>query len=196
MLKKILFTLVTLLFLSAGISQDVITKTNGEEIKVKVLEVNQTEIKYKQFDNLNGPLFTIPKSDILIIKYENGSKDVFLPEGSAKAKEKEKSDEEMRIKARKDAQFQYKARNTGAIWTAAGTVVFTPILGIIPAAITATEYPQYENLDIPDPKLIENEAYIKAYSIEAHKKKRKKVWTHFGIGSAIWLVGTILLSAR
>ncbi len=177
-------------------AQDIITKTNGDEIKVKVLEVNQTEIKYKQFDNLNGPLFTISKSDILIIKYENGSKDVFLPEGSAKAKEKEKSDEEMRIKARKDAQFQYKARNTGAIWTAAGTIVFTPILGIIPAAITATEYPQYENLDIPDPKLIENEAYVRAYSAEAHKKKRKKVWTHFGIGSAIWLVGTILLSAR
>jgi hypothetical protein len=181
---------------SFSFAQDVITKSNGEEIKAKVLEVSQTEIKYKKFDNLNGPTFSISKNDVFMVKYENGSKDVFLPEGSAKAKEKEKSDDEMRVKAKKDAQFQYKARNTGAIWTAASTIVFTPILGIIPAAITATEYPQYENLDIPDPKLIENEAYVMAYSVEAHKKKRKKVWTHFGIGSAIWLVGTILLSAR
>lgn len=194
---KTLLTLALSISLSVnGFTQDVMTKTSGEEIKVKILEVSNSEVKYRLFDSPNSPLFTISKSEVLIIKYENGSKDLFLPDLEAKIKEKERQVEDLKLKAKKDAQFQYKARNTGAIWTAAGTIVFTPILGIIPAAITATEYPQYENLDITDPKLIENDVYVRAYSAEAQKKKSKKVWTHFGIGSAIWLVGTILLSAR
>lgn len=58
-------------------AQDVITKRNGEDINAKILEVNQNDIKYKKADNLNGPTFTISKSDILMVRYENGSKDIF-----------------------------------------------------------------------------------------------------------------------
>jgi hypothetical protein len=177
-------------------SQDVIIKTNGEEIKAKIIEVQQTEVKYKQHDNLDGPLFSITKSEVLLIKYENGSKDVFPKDFNSMLKEKEKTDEQTKAKARIDAQLNYKARNTGAIWTAASTLVLTPMLGIIPAAITATDYPQYENLDITDPKLLQNDVYVNAYRVEAQKKKRNKIWTHFGIGSAIWLVGTVLLYSR
>lgn len=195
-MNKIAFIILLCFCHMATHSQDVIIKTNGEEIKAKVIEVQQTEVKYKQHDNLDGPLFSITKSEVFLIKYENGSKDVFPKDFNSMLKEKEKMDEQIKAKARKDAQFHYKARNTGAIWTAAGTVVFTPMLGIIPAAITATDYPQYENLDIPDRKLLENDVYVKAYKVEAHKKKRDKIWTHFGIGSAIWLVGTVLLYSR
>jgi hypothetical protein len=44
----------------------------SESILVKVIEVGTTEVKYKKLDNLNGPIFSILKSDLLIIKYENG----------------------------------------------------------------------------------------------------------------------------
>ena len=196
MLKTLLPLAISLCLSVNAFTQDIITKTSGEEIKAKILEVSTSEVKYRLYDNPSSPLFTILKSEILIIKYENGSKDIFLPDLEAKIKEKEMQVEELKIKARKDAQLQYKAKNTGSFWTAASTVVFTPFLGIIPAAITATEYPLYENLDISDPKLLKNENYVLAYSEEAHKKKRKKVWTHYSIGSAIWLVGTILLSIK
>jgi hypothetical protein len=49
---------------------------NGEEIKSKVTEIGTTEIKYKKFDNPDGPLIVIPRADVLMIKYENGTKDV------------------------------------------------------------------------------------------------------------------------
>jgi hypothetical protein len=52
---------------------DVIVLKNGQEISVKVVEVGQTEIKYKMCDNLNGPTFTKNKSEVLKIKYPNGS---------------------------------------------------------------------------------------------------------------------------
>lgn len=38
-------------------AQDVITKRNGDEILAKILEVNPTEIKYKRYDNPDGPLY-------------------------------------------------------------------------------------------------------------------------------------------
>lgn len=55
---------------------DVIALKNGEEINVKVLEISQTEIKYKKCDNLDGPTFIIPKSNAVKIKFSNGTTEV------------------------------------------------------------------------------------------------------------------------
>lgn len=67
-----------LLICSANISaQDVIVKKDGSTIISKVLEVNIADIKYKKFSNQNGPTYTISKSDVMAINYENGEKDVF-----------------------------------------------------------------------------------------------------------------------
>lgn len=76
-MKKIIIVLSLLLCSSVGFAQDVLTKKNGEDILAKVLEVTTTEIKYKKYDNPNGPTFTILKSEVLLIRYENGTKDVF-----------------------------------------------------------------------------------------------------------------------
>ena len=66
-------------------AQDVITKKNGDEIQAKITEVGQNEIKYKRFDNPDGPVYTIGKSDVFMVKYENGTKDVFKEESSAQS---------------------------------------------------------------------------------------------------------------
>lgn len=58
-------------------AQDVIILTTGDEILSKVIEVGIDIIKYKKFENQEGPLYTIEKAKIFMIKYENGSKDVF-----------------------------------------------------------------------------------------------------------------------
>ena len=77
-MRKIIFTTVTaFLFGVSAYAQDVITKKNGDEINAKVLEITQSEIKYKKFDNQTGPTFSLSISDIFMIRYENGTKDVF-----------------------------------------------------------------------------------------------------------------------
>lgn len=77
-MKKMIFTaLVSIFTITIAFSQDIITKKSGEDIQAKVLEVTTTEIKYKKFDNQNGPTFIILKSDVLMIRYENGTKDIF-----------------------------------------------------------------------------------------------------------------------
>ena len=75
-MKKILISLLLQIPLFS-FAQDLITLKNGIDIKSKVVEINLSEIKYKKFDNLNGPLFTILKEDVLLIRYENGTKDIF-----------------------------------------------------------------------------------------------------------------------
>ena len=61
-------------------AQDTLSMRSGENILVKVIEVGATEVKYKKQDNLNGPLFSILKSDLLMIKYENGTSEKFSKE--------------------------------------------------------------------------------------------------------------------
>ena len=58
-------------------AQDIILNKSGDEIKAKVLEVNIDNIRYKAFENMNGPIYTILKAEIFMITYENGSKDIF-----------------------------------------------------------------------------------------------------------------------
>lgn len=57
-------------------AQDIITLKNGEDLKAKILEVLSNEIKYKRYDNMDGPIFTLRKSEILMITYQNGTREV------------------------------------------------------------------------------------------------------------------------
>lgn len=76
-MKKITLTLLALLPYFVCQAQDVIMKRNGDEVQAKVQEVNNNEIKYKRYDNLEGPMISIAKTEVFMIKYENGTKDLF-----------------------------------------------------------------------------------------------------------------------
>ena len=58
-------------------AQDVITLKNGDDIQAIVQEVEIETVKYKKHENRYGPTYTILKSDIFMIRYQNGEKDVF-----------------------------------------------------------------------------------------------------------------------
>lgn len=190
-MKKMFAFIIALISLeNLVIAQDVITKSNGEELKVKVLEVTQSEVKYKRFDQQDGPIFTISKSDIFMLKYQNGAKDMFGE--SAKSQNSDSKKDEMTQKGKEDAKTFYKGKKSGAGWTSAATIVFSPVLGVIPAAICASSEPDEENLNMPDAKLMKNNEYNNAYTQQAHKTKKKKIWKSFGISSGIW-VGLLLL---
>lgn len=79
-MKKIVLILIVLLPAFMCQAQDVLTRRNGEEVQVKVLEISPDAIKYKRFDNLEGPTITIAKYDVFMVRYENGTKEVFNQE--------------------------------------------------------------------------------------------------------------------
>lgn len=72
---SITLTILTL-FVATLQAQDLIMKIDGDEIKAKVLEIGDSEIKYKRFDNEDGPSYSISKSEVFVIKYANGTKEL------------------------------------------------------------------------------------------------------------------------
>ena len=72
----LLLALLTLLA-SAAHAQDKLTKRSGEELTVKVMEITQSEVKYRRTDNPDGPLISIWRADVQMIRYANGTQEVF-----------------------------------------------------------------------------------------------------------------------
>jgi hypothetical protein len=76
-MKKSLLLLILLLNFARIHAQDIIILKSGDEIKSMVVEVLSDQIKYKKFENKQGPSYGIEKSKVFMIRYANGSKDVF-----------------------------------------------------------------------------------------------------------------------
>lgn len=183
MKKFILFNLCILLVSFSGFSQDLITKKNNEDIKAKVIEVSVTDVSYKKFETPEGPIYRVPKSEILMIRYADGSKDVFS----------DLSTDNMGSKGKEDARANYHGKNSGAGWTAATVIVTSPVLGLIPAIVCSSSEPQEDNLNVRKPELMKNDSYNQAYLAEAHKIKKGKVWKNYGIASGVWVAIILLL---
>ena len=64
-------------FVISANAQDVIVTKEGKKINAKVTEVNENDIRYKDFENINGPSYFMKKSEISTILYQNGKVDVF-----------------------------------------------------------------------------------------------------------------------
>ena len=71
-MKKLILISLSFGFSVCLFSQDIIITQNNESIRVKVLEINETDIKCVYFHNQDGPTYVISKSKIKSIVYENG----------------------------------------------------------------------------------------------------------------------------
>lgn len=58
-------------------SCDLLIFKDGSEIRGKVEEIGINEVKYRRCDAPGGPMYVSKKSDIFMIKYVNGTKEVF-----------------------------------------------------------------------------------------------------------------------
>ena len=76
-LKSYLFIFFTLLWIGVSVAQDTIIKINGEQINAKIIEITSISVKFKKANFLDGPTYIENKTDILSIKYSNGSIDNF-----------------------------------------------------------------------------------------------------------------------
>lgn len=75
---KRLFVIISLLCIAGVASaQDVIVKKDNTTILSKVIEVSSSEIKYKKWSNQDGPIYSISRSDIISINYQNGDVEKF-----------------------------------------------------------------------------------------------------------------------
>ncbi len=190
----ILFSIFSSVLFS--LAQDTIITKSGSDILVKIEEIGLTEIRYKKFDNLEGPLHVILKSDVSMIRYKNGIKDVFADENIndyAPAVVSSKTD--LYLKGQSDAVKYYKGYKEAGIVTLI-TGLILPVLVIIPAIIISSTPPQEIDLNFPDPKLMKHQDYYMGYTFRAKKIKSRKVWTNFGIALGCYGVAFIIVYSQ
>ena len=183
MKKLILSTTVTILTFSFCFSQDIITKKSGEDIQAKVIEVTTSEIKYKKFDNQTGPILTISTMELLMIRYENGSKDIFTTPQNPVGQIQILGTDSAYFSKRgmEDAIENYHGQNCGAVWVVPATISAFTIPGIIVAFICSNQVPMDHNLNYPDSTLFNNRLYSEAYKKQAHEIKTKKLWHSYKV---------------
>jgi len=77
-MRKIFLLSIIILCAVINISaQDVITLNNGDEIEALVQKIGEAEVTYKKWDFQDGTTFTVRKSEVFRIVYQNGTKEVF-----------------------------------------------------------------------------------------------------------------------
>lgn len=192
MKKSIILFLTLVVFIPVAKSQDVITKKTGEDITTKVVEITLNEVKYKKWDNQDGPLISISKSDILMIRYQNGTKDLFNNETLPASATPVGESENYKL-GQKDAMQYYKGYKGAANGTLATGLLLSPLLGLIPAIATTTQTPEDINLHYPDSSKMKNADYYNGYTKKSFQIKKQKVWTNWGVTFGLSFAAYLLL---
>lgn len=69
--RAVIVTAVMLLSLAVR-AHDIIVTTDARKIEAKITEVSKSEIRYKELDNPDGPMFVIATDEISSVIYSNG----------------------------------------------------------------------------------------------------------------------------
>lgn len=84
-MKKLLILLMVF-FAVNTFAQDIIVLKDGSTIISKVIELGLSEIKYKEFSNLQGPERVIARKNVMRIDYENGEEYSFASDRNIHAR--------------------------------------------------------------------------------------------------------------
>ncbi len=71
-MRKILFIGLTILVSSQIFGQDKLYKLRGPVVNAKVIEIGTDEIKYKLYNNPDGPIYVVDKSTLNRIEFADG----------------------------------------------------------------------------------------------------------------------------
>lgn len=195
--KACLASVLSIAALQTMQAQDIITKRTGENLKTRVLEITVAEVKYKDFDRMEGPIYTLAKADVLLIQYEDSTKEAFTMENDApkellEVESNRNTSASMYAQGQQDAGIYYdgyRGARTGTLVTS----LLSPLVGLIPAIACSTTTPKEKNLDFPSHDLMKNPDYKNGYMQQSRKIKSNKVWGYWGVGLGVNIVAVLLM---
>lgn len=197
-MRAYLFLLSFLALLIAGKTQaqDIIMLMSGDEVKAKVKEVTLTEIIYRHPDSLQQANRSVPKTQVFMIKYANGAKELMKPSGSEESTSTViRTPQQLYEQGRQDARKYYKAR--GVFWGSAaagfGSFLTAGVSLVVPVVLAAVP-PDTRKMDLPDLKLQQDQAYLRGYQKQAHKRKIGNALAGTGTGVLAGTVATVALA--
>ncbi|MEJ8757390.1 hypothetical protein WG947_10305 [Pontibacter sp. H259] len=188
-MKKYLFFILCLVLVQTTLAQDVIVKINGDELKAKVLEVTPINIIYQLPDAPDSVKLSIAKAEVFMLRYANGTKDVFsenLPSENATT-EPVADPAFMYQKGRQDARLYYNG--TGAMLGSAASVFLAGPVG--PIIIGAVKPKARNNHALPYTS-VQDPNYVRGYEKQAHSRKIGKAALGFGIGTGVRILYLLL----
>lgn len=191
MYKRLLFLIIFFSGISGAKSQDVITLKTGEELKARIIRLNQEDVTFLP-ESSNDTVF-LHRSDITKLTYQSGII-IQLSEDNVPVLSDAPISDSMYVLGERDALRYYR----GYIPAGTGTLIasyFVP-WGLIPAIACSKTRPGMQTLGYRDQQLIQNPSYFAGYTDKAFEIKKKKVWKNFAIGSGVTLglyMGMILL---
>ncbi|MCJ8166289.1 hypothetical protein MKJ04_15685 [Pontibacter sp. E15-1] len=159
-------------------------------------------MKFKRYEHLDGPVYSLPKSEILLIEYENKTTETFELESAAPAGMYALAETPKREgvdvvdgynKGQQDAALYYK----GYKGAGTGTLVvslLSPLVGLVPAIACSSTPPKEHNLDYPSSELMKNQDYKNGYSKGSRRIKSRKVWRNWGAALGVNVILVALLS--
>lgn len=198
-IQKIFHILLFFSF-SSFFSQDIIHFKNGNKDEVKVLELNSFEVKYKKFNNLNGPNFISNKSEIDSIRFENGTIE------NVSVNINQFIDTVLiRNIAYKEMLKHYRNYRDEMVRVVAGSIILTPIFGLylskkfqkIPVKKEEVTYlvkSRAANSSIYEKNpYFSNDLYLECYQSEANKLYKNKIKKSFIVGSFLSAASAVLV---
>jgi hypothetical protein len=191
-MRQLLLIGILLLATLPSFAQDVILKSNGEEIPGKVITITPEQVTYISAAEGRSDTLRLASNTVFLIRYANGTKDVL--HNPAAPTEPAMPKDEAYMRGRLDARKLYKA--PGAFWgTYASTIVGVGYGGIITGVAVGAAKPKAQNFVVPEAKLLQNPDYMAGYQKQAHKKKIGSVAGGFGAGVGTLVVLQVIIIA-
>ncbi|MBO9617188.1 MAG: hypothetical protein J7619_31165 [Dyadobacter sp.] len=117
---------------STAYAQDKIIQKNGKEIKAKVLGTDSQYIRYKRYDNPNGPDYFLFRSDIWKIEYENGKTELQTEPEKVTQEPARNTTAQLETLQRKVAKYQKRSMTfltAGSVAIVAGAITMLKLTG-------------------------------------------------------------------
>lgn len=111
---KVIFGVIAMILSISVWAQDIIVTTDAKKIEAKITEVSKSEIRYKEFDNIDGPVFVIETKEINSIIYSNGKVVLYNNQQSAENAMQERT---VREETEQNVNVDFELEGTGAsLW--------------------------------------------------------------------------------
>ncbi|MBI1286816.1 MAG: hypothetical protein GC178_04485 [Flavobacteriales bacterium] len=171
----ILFLSIAILSVSQSLAQDRLFFLSGDETDVKITEVTSSEVKYKRMDNLEGPTFSTLKSELFMIKYANGTKEMITASAAP-----EPAQQEQPIAPAEE----YTTQDAGTTETAPSSSG-----GGLSSGVQVTDEPVATT-----PTNVDKWGRTEAENRSLYKKKIIKGAVVLGVGAVLIVPGVVLFS--
>ncbi|SEJ85035.1 hypothetical protein SAMN05216327_12524 [Dyadobacter sp. SG02] len=126
-----LMVLFNIFFSYDAHAQDKIIQKNGKEIKAKVLGTDSQYIRYKRYDNPNGPDYFLFRTDVSRIEYENGKTEPVIQSEPARQEPKNPPADRGNLE-RKILKYQKRSTmflTAGSVAIVAGAITMVKLTG-------------------------------------------------------------------